>query len=51
VAKELEMTSLAFNLGIVGDVHDNELTRVLVFDLNRVATAGKNHTRDFDVLA
>jgi len=33
------MTSLAFNLGIVGDVHDNGLTGLFVFNPNCVAIA------------
>jgi hypothetical protein len=33
------MTSVAFNLGIVGDVHDNELTGLFIFNSNGVAIA------------
>jgi hypothetical protein len=36
VAKEQQVTCLAFNLGVVGDVHDKELTGLFVFDPNRV---------------
>ena len=45
---ERQPTSLAFNLGAVADVHDNELTGLPVFDPNRVATAGQNRAGDLD---
>ena len=51
MTKEQQVTSLAFNLGVVGDVHDNELTGLFVFDPNRVAVAGQNQPRDFDFFA